>query len=332
MGISDAPIFSSYAVNAALTGGSGQDFIGGIVGQTRENIVTSHVINTGVVIDSAGNGASTFDSVGGLVGNHTGGYVIASYFIGNATPDQPVSITGGAGPADYVGGLVGQKTEDGIVGSYAIGTGQIDGGTGGTDYVGGLLGRVTDGAVIIRNSYVTLPIIDSGGGSDSLAGLLGNTENDMTISNSYAASTVTDMGGGGSVGALVTSFVAAQSGFAATATYGFGTASVNNPGSTTPDVSTFTRSGDASSATAVPNGAALTATNSSTTAANRWSATIWDFGTTTDSHAPRLYYAQYFLSADDLNSCTFISTSPPGISGNISCNNSNLRHLIPNQQ
>ena len=78
--------------------------------------------------------------LGGLWANQPGGYIIASYFIGNATSDQPVSLTGGAGAGDHVGGLVGQKSGGGIVGSYAIGTGQIDGGTGNSDEVGGLLG------------------------------------------------------------------------------------------------------------------------------------------------------------------------------------------------
>ena len=320
-----APVISSYVVNAALSGGDGPDVVGGLSGRASENIVTSHVINTGTVIDGGDNPSGTVngDRVGGIVGLSTGS-VIASYFIGNATAAQPVSITGGAGGGDYAAGILGEQIGGAIVGSYAAGSGQIDGGTGDADRVSGIIGLAED--LVIRNSYVTSPIVDSGGNNDTLAGLLADTEEVATISDSYVTGTITDMGGTGSVARVVTQSIANRGDFTATATYGFGTAS----GTGTVTVGAFTRSADASSVTAVPNATALTAANSSTNMADRWSATAWDFGDANSRRAPRIKYADHFEASNvDDRACAVIPTFVPGILEAINCDAGS--HLIPNQ-
>ena len=72
---SGGTITASYTMNATVTGGTGNDNVGGLVGDNSTSITTSYALNATV---SGGDG---FDSVGGLVGD-SDSQITASYATG----------------------------------------------------------------------------------------------------------------------------------------------------------------------------------------------------------------------------------------------------------
>ena len=113
-----------------VSGQSDEDSVGGLVGeQSGGDIISSYA--TGEV-----HGGSDKDNVGGLVGRQSGGKIIASYATGD--------IYGGS-YEDNVGGLVGRQSGGDIISSYA--TGDIHGGSY-DDNVGGFVGQQSGGDII----------------------------------------------------------------------------------------------------------------------------------------------------------------------------------------
>ena len=109
--------------------------VGGFVARMRDGEIKNCSL-TDSDDDPDLKGANGNDSyVGGLVGQQSGGSIIASYATGDAD--------GGEGNTGYVGGLVGQQSDGSIIASYA--TGDANGGSGDFDYVGGLVGQQTGG-------------------------------------------------------------------------------------------------------------------------------------------------------------------------------------------
>ena len=121
------------------------------------------------------------DSVGGLVGQQTGGSITASYATGAAA--------GGDGDSDSVGGLVGYQEESStITASYA--TGSAAGGDGDFDSVGGLVGYQEESSTITA-SYAT-GAADGGDGSDDSVGRLVGYQEEGLIMASYGFGGVMD--------------------------------------------------------------------------------------------------------------------------------------------
>ena len=150
----------------------GKDNTGGLVGnQTGGSIIASYI--TGVT------SAPLNSIIGGLVGNQKGGSIIASY---SATTTKGLLATGG---------LVGQQTDgSSIRSSYATGT------THGYLITGGLVGEQFNGS--IRSSYTTGTTSSEG---SLVGGLVGLQTDDSSISSSYA--TGETRGDSSEVGGLV---------------------------------------------------------------------------------------------------------------------------------
>ena len=168
VGLFDTVASTGTIRNVSLTGVdvTGDEWVGGLVGENRGTITASYATGT----------VSGEDYVGGLVGEN-GGTITASY----ATE----TVSG----EDYVGGLVGENGGT-ITASYATGT------VSGEDHVGGLVGL---NAGIITSSYATGTVsgdLDVGGlvgrnnwwgGTAGGTYILGGTG---TITSSYATGTV----------------------------------------------------------------------------------------------------------------------------------------------
>ena len=177
-------LFSKLAEGAMIRGvilvGSrttGRNSVGSLVG-----------FNAGVIEGCSATG-SVFggNRIGGLVGFSEGS-------IRNSHADSTVT-----GDGFYVGGLVGDSRSD-ISGSHATGF------VSGDDFVGGLVGS-SDGN--INNSSATGSVF----GVEQVGGLVGRNEKGVSISRSYAESTVTgrdDVGGlvGVSFGSIDNSYAA----------------------------------------------------------------------------------------------------------------------------
>ena len=249
---------------ASLYGSTGRDNIGGLVAYNRGTITASHADLSHV---EGGGGA---DKIGGLVGRtETSSVILASHATGDPR---------GGDSNDFVGGLVGENNGR-IIASYA--TGNPHGGDGG-DRVGGLVGYNWS---TITASYATGN--PSGGSGTDQVGGLGGTNQGGAITASYATGNPSGGSGTDQVGGLL----GVSLGSTITASYGFGTP-VTETGETprsfgTPPVSTAT---------------ALTVMNSATDAADRWSTTYWDFGTT--SQNPALKYNDYDGSGSMYPSCS----------------------------
>ncbi len=161
------------------------------------------------------------------------------------------------GNTDLVGGLVGMNDHAIITASYA--TGNANGGDGDSDQVGGLVGlQNAEGHTI--GSYATGNANGGSGNLDSVGGLVGH--NGGMITASYSTGAANGGAGDDSVGRLV-----GQNDNTITASYGFGGTSNGSGGSagTTPRPA---------------NAKVLTQENSATNDTDRWSTTVWDFGTT----------------------------------------------------
>ena len=284
-------ITASYAAGVADGGFGGADRVGVLVGRNNSGtIIASYATgsvnrsvtvgglvgdNNGSIIASYATGNITGDgndsNVGGLVGNNSGS-IIASYATGNITGD---------GITSNVGGLVGRNSGS-IIASYA--TGEANGADFNSD-VGGLVGvNEFNGSIIA--SYAVGNVDGGGGGNSNVGGLIGS--NGGSIIASYAVGNVDGGGGDNSdVGGLIGSNGINSR---ASASYGFGdvireaTVGIN-------------RADDADASIHSP--AFLTATNSSTTPANRWNTTVWDFGN------DRLYPVVKWVTGYDATAGTF---------------------------
>ena len=136
---------------------TGQDEVGGLVGESNGNITNSYV--TGVTGSVRGR-----SQVGGLTGRNNSD-------IRNSYVTAPV-----LGSDEDVGGLVGFNNAR-ITNSYA--TGHVSG----RKDVGGLAGFSANISVIIRNSYATGRV--SGSSGQGVGGLVGDNANPNRIVNSY---------------------------------------------------------------------------------------------------------------------------------------------------
>ena len=250
---------NGYTISNLYTRGAGAVGLFGITAESAE------IRNVGVVGNNSYGESGIFDNVGGLVGWNSG-EIIASYATGNAD--------GGSGDIDLVGGLVGFSSGE-IIASYA--TGNADGGSGTFDRVGGLVG-FSSGEIIA--SYAT------GNADGHFVGGLVGFHYGSTITASYATGDVNGNNVSGSIGALV----GLNSGSAITASYGFGAVT---------GVGTRNTHGAPPADESIHSPAVLTATNSSTTPANRWNTTVWDFGN------DRLYPVVKWVTGYDATAGTF---------------------------
>ena len=149
---------------------------GGLVGRNYGSITSSHAD-----IEIAGNNGQ----VGGLVGDNSGGSIVASYSSGAVSA-----------PSEWdgdVGGLVGYNTGP-ITASYSLSPVVA---TGEEARVGGLVG--TGGGAIVA-SYAAGPVVATGDFS-VVGGLAGG--NGAAITASYSLSPVKATGNGAAVGGLV---------------------------------------------------------------------------------------------------------------------------------
>jgi filamentous hemagglutinin family protein len=161
-------------------GVSGQQYVGGLVGQDFGIINNSYATGSvngsnyvgGLVGYSALDSISNSYAAGSVSGNHyVGGLVGLNY----GTIKNNSYATGKVSGSNYVGGLVGKNSHLGnISNSYATG------GISGNHYVGELVG-LNYGT--INNSYAT----GSVSGSNYVGGLVGKNSHLGNISNSYAA-------------------------------------------------------------------------------------------------------------------------------------------------
>ncbi len=151
---------------------TGDDYVGGLVGSSYENVVINNSYCTGNV-------RAVGLSVGGLAGQNRYSAIRNSYFNGNVS-----------GSSYYSGGLVGRNTYSTITDSYS--TGNVE---GSDNYVGGLVGYNNYDPGKIINSYSTSNVNGSG---DYVGGFAGY--NNAIINRSYSTGNVN---GSGNVGGLV---------------------------------------------------------------------------------------------------------------------------------
>ena len=156
-------------VQLAQVNVTGNGFVGGLVGEGRDVIITNSSV-TGTVNGSL--------DIGGLVGNGRGATIIASYAMG--------TVNGNAN----IGGLIGDGKRATIIASYVVGT--VSGGGS----VGGLVGisEKERRALTITASYAVVNV----SGVHFVGGLVGYAE-DATIA---ASSAVANANGGDFVGGL----------------------------------------------------------------------------------------------------------------------------------
>ena len=188
VGANFANITTSYATNITANGGAGNnDFVGGLVGRSRGDIMDSYA--DGNTIADGGTGDD--DAVGGLVGYSNGMITAGSYASGTAN--------GGIGN-DHVGGLVGINFSGATITAVSYATGTANGGMG-DDNVGGLVGLNDSSAIINAGSYAT-GTANGDEGSDNVGGLVGMNDN-TSITNTYASSTADGGTESDNVGGLV---------------------------------------------------------------------------------------------------------------------------------
>jgi filamentous hemagglutinin family protein len=211
VGSSSGLITNSYATGNITLGGTGNQYVGGLVGvnsQTTATAVSARVFNsyaTGNI--SVGSPAATVASaqyIGGLAGHMQNGVVSASFASGTVSVGRS---------ATYVGGLVGSAeafnlTSSSVLGSFA--TGRVIGGSVASN-VGGLVGRVFGS--IVTGAYST-GSVTAGVGSTAVGGLIGQVATSgtvlATVANVWSSSPVTAATGvsvGGLVGLMASSTV-----------------------------------------------------------------------------------------------------------------------------
>jgi len=165
--------------NITVTGGSGSEDIGGLVGNNSGTI--SSCYSTGTVT-----GVHGLYYLGGLVG-YNGGNISYCCSIG--------TVTGGNG-SSYLGGLVGSNQDGDISDCYSMGA--VTGG-GGSTCLGGLVGGNYYGS--ISNCYSTGDV-NGGDYARYLGGLAGDNYMGST-SNCYATGTVSGVDYSEDLGGLV---------------------------------------------------------------------------------------------------------------------------------
>ncbi|MEO7760941.1 MAG: Ig-like domain-containing protein, partial [Casimicrobiaceae bacterium] len=169
-----------------VTGSAGAGAVGGLVGDNQGSITLSRA--AGSV-----NAPNAVDSVGGLVGAHTGPTSATTITTSYATGD----VT--AGSAKKVGGLVGFQVTGSIVGSHAHGT------VSGAEDVGGLVGFSASTGPAVNNSHATGAVTATAvnptfAGVAPVGGLIGNKPGG-TVDSSFATGAVT--GNADVVGGLI---------------------------------------------------------------------------------------------------------------------------------
>ncbi|WP_114395644.1 GLUG motif-containing protein, partial [Oleisolibacter albus] len=211
VGSSSGLITNSYATGNITLGGTGNQYVGGLVGvnsQTTATVVSARVFNSYATGDIAvGNAAAINASaqyIGGLVGHMQSGVVSGSFASGTVSVGRS---------ATYVGGLVGSAeafnlTSSSVLGSFA--TGRVIGGSVASN-VGGLVGRVFGS--IVTGAYST-GSVTAGVGSTAVGGLIGQVATSgtvlATVANVWSSSPVTAATGvsvGGLVGLIASSTV-----------------------------------------------------------------------------------------------------------------------------
>ena len=289
----------TYTFVAAFVG-NGHSISNLAIRRDQQDIGLFGAIGSGAAIGSLGlidnladyTGSSDENYIGGLVGQMEGGSITASYATG--------PVDGGNGAKDSVGGLVGWQEGGVITASYA--TGLADGGDGADDRVGGLVGYQEGGS--IRASYAT-GAADGGSGIGNRVGGLVGVQFGGSITASYATGRA--VGGNGIGDNRVGGLVGFQEeGGVITASYGFGEASGDLPGTDGSD-----------KPAGVKVAAQLTAANAGSSWDGASSNTLgaWDFGT--DNLLPALNYADYDGEGPAFD-CVQLSTGfPAGACGTL---------------
>ena len=302
---SDGNITNCYMTdsdnNDDVTGGNGDNEIGGLVGYQGGGSITSSYTAGDV------NGGAGQDEIGGLVGEQNNGSITSSYATGDSN--------GGSGNDD-VGGMVGQQHRGSITSSYA--TGNANGG-GGHDNVGGLVGYqrgiISGNSPIITSSYATGGA-NGGVDNDNVGGLVGR----QFHSNSYPvvrSSYATGNADGGAGSDTVDRLIGNNDG-------GFGTTQEQSYGFGMVISGEVLSKGFATSSTSITSAANLSAMNAGTT----WSSVgtpafnPWTFGSGTP---PKLKYVDRYSSRNYICPSTSTSAFLPAIM--ITCGMT----LIPNQ-
>ena len=289
-------------------------FVGEALGTSSDvvRLQTLFATGNGTVI---GNDAND-NILGGIVGNTVAPVLTSSY--------STVKVQGGSGGSNRVGGIVGSMTGGGNSSLYVAGlyaTGAVTAGAGNSDSVGGLIGFQIN--VIINDSYITGDTDAGAGNTDSAGGLAGNI-NSTYVRNSYATGNVDGGAGtGDDAGGLLTYLVNNSPNDNETS-YGFGT----RTGGSGSDREIH-NSSDANTAV-VTSPEIMTRANSSTNSSNRWSETIWDFGTV--SQIPALKFADYDGNGTAV-SCDDFPAKIPGTDIDLVCATSSVTgSLIPGQR
>lgn len=167
-------ISNSYATGN-VTGGTGNHYIGGLVGYESSGTSITASYATGTVSGSSYVGGLIGANYGAVSGSHATGAVIAT------------------DSGDYVGGLIGANYHD-IDNNYA--TGSVTSGVN-SGSVGGLIGY---NSAVISASYAT-GSVNVGAGSNYTGGLVGyNSSTGSVTAGSFATGSVT---GNSYVGGLV---------------------------------------------------------------------------------------------------------------------------------
>ena len=135
IGRAEGRVYAVYATGSVTGAGT----VGGLIAHTRSTAV---VVGSWADVDVTAN-----SNMGGLVGLHVGGDIIASYATGSVT------VAGTGSDQDYIGGLVGSHRNEGsdtarIIASYS--TGAVS--NPGTGAANGLVGT-TQGSPVTTNSY-----------------------------------------------------------------------------------------------------------------------------------------------------------------------------------
>ena len=186
-GVSDNPAISNSSASGTV---SGQQWIGGLVGQNRGTISDSSASvavsgqqqigglvgrnHSGAISASSASGAVSGQQwIGGLVGtNAAGATIISSHATGNVTGTDPSTSSDIGGLVGYNGGTIEDSYhKTGTVSGYAR--------------IGGLVGYSYEGT-ISANSYASSTVM----GNSEVGGLVGKNEGG-TISTSHATGTVT---------------------------------------------------------------------------------------------------------------------------------------------
>ena len=162
-------------VSSSASVSYGQEWVGGLIGEFRNSILTRGYA-TGTVTEE-NNG--TYQGIGGLIAESTNSDIIESYATGDVIAPN----------SNDVGGLIG-KFKVSAESTYYIKKSYSTGDVTGQNYVAGLLGNV-DASVEIEDSYTTGNVI----GQNYVAGFMGYNKNSSAdVIRSYAANQVTGTG------------------------------------------------------------------------------------------------------------------------------------------